>query len=244
MLDSTNLNGETPMDRDTVMRIKEAYIPGTRIHLISMHNEPQMTPGLKGQVSHVDDKAQIHTKWESGSSLALIPGLDRFIAFSGPTAEEYLRSRYLSDDTIWFREELPGCIRAVSIGLDRLVHEIEVYQDKIVAATNPLAAAMCKPYDTAIIFDAFLSGHVLSDEDVRHLSEKYEFSAAESQESVCPKCGSEDLEYGTADLMDGPEVSYPWECKACGSKGIENGIISFGGHTVTYSPDCVGGQSQ
>lgn len=43
-----------------------------------MVGEEQMPSGLKGQVKFIDDQAQIHVQWENGSSLALVPLVDRF----------------------------------------------------------------------------------------------------------------------------------------------------------------------
>lgn len=51
---------------------------GTKIKLIYMHNEPQMPSGLIGNVEFIDDAKQIHINWENGSSLALIPEVDKF----------------------------------------------------------------------------------------------------------------------------------------------------------------------
>lgn len=35
--------------------LKERYLPGTRLVLVNMDGEPDMTEGLEGVVSHVDD---------------------------------------------------------------------------------------------------------------------------------------------------------------------------------------------
>ena len=43
-----------------------------------MFNEPQMTHGLIGNVSHVDDVGQVHVNWSNGSTLALNVDLDNF----------------------------------------------------------------------------------------------------------------------------------------------------------------------
>ena len=61
-----------------VQRIREKYPPGTKVELIEMAGEPQMLPGLKGEVRFVDDIGQIHCTWKNGSSLALVPEEDRF----------------------------------------------------------------------------------------------------------------------------------------------------------------------
>lgn len=56
---------------------------GDRIRLISMKDEPQMKEGLMGVVSFFD-AVQIHVHWENGSSLALIPEIDRFKVIKTP----------------------------------------------------------------------------------------------------------------------------------------------------------------
>ena len=43
-----------------------------------MEGEPQMTEGLEGAIDYIDDAPQIHVNWENGSSLALIPEVDKF----------------------------------------------------------------------------------------------------------------------------------------------------------------------
>lgn len=53
-------------------------VKGSKIKLIYMKNEPQMPSGLIGTVEFIDDAKQIHVKWENGSSLALIPEVDKF----------------------------------------------------------------------------------------------------------------------------------------------------------------------
>ena len=54
------------------------YPKGTRVELHHM-NDPFAPPsGTKGTVMFVDDIGQIHIKWNNGSSLALIPGVDNF----------------------------------------------------------------------------------------------------------------------------------------------------------------------
>lgn len=51
---------------------------GDSVTLVCMQGEPQMKEGLTGTVYHIDDAGQIHVHWINGSSLALIPGTDRF----------------------------------------------------------------------------------------------------------------------------------------------------------------------
>ena len=59
--------------------IKQQYPEGTVIELIKLHDKlATLKPGSRGIVLCVDDIGQIHIKWNSGSHLALIPGIDSF----------------------------------------------------------------------------------------------------------------------------------------------------------------------
>ena len=63
-----------------VERIREIYPEGTKIRLLHMKNElyaPEA--GTEGVVNHVDDIGSIHVNWSTGSSLALIYGVDEFV---------------------------------------------------------------------------------------------------------------------------------------------------------------------
>lgn len=61
-----------------------ALLPkGTKIMLDHMANDPYPVPdGTIGVVDHIDDFGQIHCRWANGSSLAVIPGVDRFHVLS------------------------------------------------------------------------------------------------------------------------------------------------------------------
>lgn len=61
-----------------VEKLREMYPEGTKIILQEMQGESQMSKGLKGTVTHVDDAGQIHMRWENGSSLALNVEVDTF----------------------------------------------------------------------------------------------------------------------------------------------------------------------
>ena len=61
-----------------VLNVEEIKI-GTTLELIEMQGEQQMPKGLRGVVTHIDDAAQIHVKWQNGSSLAIIPEIDKFV---------------------------------------------------------------------------------------------------------------------------------------------------------------------
>lgn len=51
------------------------------------------------------------------------------------------------------------------------------------------------------------------------------------QESHCPVCNGQDLDYGTLQL-DGNQAYYPWECMDCGSKGQEWYNMQFSGQNI------------
>lgn len=58
--------------------LRKMYPVGTKVELHHM-DDPQAPPsGTIGEVIFVDDIGQIHVKWENGSSLALIIGVDSF----------------------------------------------------------------------------------------------------------------------------------------------------------------------
>lgn len=55
------------------------YFPGDRVLLIHMVDDPYPVPdGTRGTVTHVDDAGQVHVRWDNGSGLAVIPGIDEF----------------------------------------------------------------------------------------------------------------------------------------------------------------------
>lgn len=55
------------------------YFPGDRVLLIHMVGDPYPVPdGTRGTVTHVDDAGQVHVRWDNGSGLAVIPGIDEF----------------------------------------------------------------------------------------------------------------------------------------------------------------------
>ena len=71
-------------------RYRKIYQPGTRVLLLDMKDPYAPVPtGTRGTVVYVDDQAQIHMKWDNGSSLALIPDTDAFRRLTeGELAEE------------------------------------------------------------------------------------------------------------------------------------------------------------
>ena len=64
--------------RDKFKCLKEAYPKGTRLELIEMDDKQAPPAGTQGTVRGVDDIGSILMKWDNGSSLSLIDGVDKF----------------------------------------------------------------------------------------------------------------------------------------------------------------------
>ena len=64
--------------REQIAALRERYPRGTKVELLGM-DDPQAPPtGTMGEVIGVDDAEQLLVRWETGSSLSLIPGVDSF----------------------------------------------------------------------------------------------------------------------------------------------------------------------
>ena len=64
--------------REQIAALRQRYPHGTRVELLSM-DDPQAPPaGTMGEVLGVDDAGQLLVRWETGSSLSLIPSVDSF----------------------------------------------------------------------------------------------------------------------------------------------------------------------
>ncbi len=59
-------------------RLKARYPKGTKLELVAMEDPCGVPEGTIGEVDFIDDAGQIHMKWQTGSHLALIPGVDSF----------------------------------------------------------------------------------------------------------------------------------------------------------------------
>lgn len=67
------------LPQSQIQAIKEAYKKGTRVKLIEMHDPLDPVPGETcGKVDCADDAGQIHTHWDNGRNLAILPFLDLF----------------------------------------------------------------------------------------------------------------------------------------------------------------------
>ena len=64
--------------REQIAALRERYPHGTKVELLAM-DDPQALPmGTMGEILGVDDAGQLLVRWETGSSLSLIPGVDFF----------------------------------------------------------------------------------------------------------------------------------------------------------------------
>lgn len=63
-------------DGKTVERARKAYPPGTRVRLLRMDDEFAPPIGTEGVVTGVDDTASIMVRWQNGSHLNVIYGVD------------------------------------------------------------------------------------------------------------------------------------------------------------------------
>jgi hypothetical protein len=69
------------MDISNYFENKKANCPlsGKRVELIAMNDDPYPLPaGTKGTVEYVDDMGTVRVKWDSGSTLGLIPNVDEY----------------------------------------------------------------------------------------------------------------------------------------------------------------------
>ena len=64
--------------REQIAALRERYPRGTRGELLGMDDPQAPTVGTRGEVLGIDDAGQLLVRWETGSSLSLIPGVDSF----------------------------------------------------------------------------------------------------------------------------------------------------------------------
>ena len=64
--------------KERITALRKYYPRGTRVELLGM-DDPQAPPtGTMGEILGVDDAGQLLVRWETGSSLSLIPDVDSF----------------------------------------------------------------------------------------------------------------------------------------------------------------------
>lgn len=65
------------VNKEKLDAIRMLYWPGTRVSLVDMDDDQAPPPGTRGTVMAVDDAGTIHVKWDNGSTLGAIYGVDR-----------------------------------------------------------------------------------------------------------------------------------------------------------------------
>ena len=76
-LADTYLEGIMP-DRKQIAKIKKDNPKGTRVRLVKMDDQQAPPIGTAGTVEGVDDIGNVLVRWETGSGLSLIPGVDEW----------------------------------------------------------------------------------------------------------------------------------------------------------------------
>lgn len=56
--------------------IKKIYKPGDRLELVHMEDSYAVPTGTQGTVDFIDDAGNVHMKWDNGSRLSFLPGVD------------------------------------------------------------------------------------------------------------------------------------------------------------------------
>ena len=63
-------------DRETVERIRREYPVGTLVRLVKMDDVQAPPPGAIGEVLGVDDAGSLLMRWQNGSGLNVVYGVD------------------------------------------------------------------------------------------------------------------------------------------------------------------------
>ena len=65
-------------NKEQIELIRKRYPAGTKVELLEMDDKQAPPVGTIGEVIAVDDIGQLVMKWQNGSGLNLIPGVDSF----------------------------------------------------------------------------------------------------------------------------------------------------------------------
>lgn len=74
-----NEQEKTYPDRKTVEQLRKEYPAGCRVKLLEMDDIQAPPIGTEGTVVHVDDTGSICVRWDTGSGLNVIYGVDRCV---------------------------------------------------------------------------------------------------------------------------------------------------------------------
>lgn len=64
-------------DRKTVEQIRKEYPIGCRVRILKMEDDQAPPVGTEGTVRYVDDTGSICVRWDTGSGLHILYGVDK-----------------------------------------------------------------------------------------------------------------------------------------------------------------------
>ena len=65
-------------NKEKIKMLRREYPAGTKVELLAMDDRHAPPVGTIGEVIAVDDIGQLVMRWQNGSGLSLIPGVDSF----------------------------------------------------------------------------------------------------------------------------------------------------------------------
>ena len=92
------------MNTEQVIAMKKIFKPGTRIKLEWMKDPYALPDGSLGTVDFVDDAGQIQMKWDNGSSLALIYGVDVFRIIPSECGTNFIIKGILDKKEVYYKK--------------------------------------------------------------------------------------------------------------------------------------------
>jgi hypothetical protein len=108
--------------KELVEMVRRIYPAGARVELIEMHDpHTSLKPGDRGFVEMVDSTGTVFCKWDNGSTLGAVYGVDKIrtvdVAVPDEVVEDILKLR-----------TLPNCPNMFdTIAVQRLAYENEMY---------------------------------------------------------------------------------------------------------------------
>jgi len=100
--------------KEIVAEVRAVYPVGCRVELVSM-NDPytKLKPGERGTVDHVDDTGSVFVNWDSGSSLAVVFGVDEI-----KRCDIVKNCKLCGAKMVWENPHLPGHYHVSSCDLE------------------------------------------------------------------------------------------------------------------------------
>lgn len=141
-----------------------------------------------------------------------------------------LRKKVLQKELVKRQRRLKKCELDIKNGVEERVRNdlyfLELRQDLVAYFVKEI-----EHINQALkVFDPSGELEISSNEMLTLLQEEEE---QKEMQGYCPKCGSDDLEYGTSKL-DGNQMCYEFECKNCGAVCEEWYVLEFAETIVKY----------